>query len=113
MYGRLNYFMMMKSGNTLWKELCHRYYQGADSVQWMRNVWDSMEGKVDADRFAQVRSLLTIQHKEAIWWRNACVLYFQTFSKREIPAGLDKPDKSLSYYESLQFPFAPGIRPKW
>ena len=103
----------MKSGNTLWKELCHRYYQGADSVQWMRNVWDSMEGKVDADRFAQVRSLLTIQHKEAIWWRNACVLYFQTFSKREIPAGLDKPDKSLSYYESLQFTFAPGIRPKW
>ena len=103
----------MKSGRTLWEELCHRYYQGADSVKWMQNSWNALEGKVDADRFAQVKSLLAIQYKEAVWWRNSCVLYFQTFSKKEIPAGLEKPDKPLSYYESLQFPFAPGIRPKW
>ena len=103
----------MKSGRTLWDELCHRYYQGADSVRWMQNSWNALEGKVDEDRFAQVKSLLAIQYKEAVWWRNSCVLYFQTFSKKEIPAGLEKPDKSLSYYESLQFPFAPGIRPKW
>ena len=103
----------MKSGRTLWDELCHLYYQGADSVKWMQNSWNALEGKVDADRFAQVKSLLAIQYKEAVWWRNSCVLYFQTFSKKEIPAGLEKPDKSLSYYESLQFPFAPGIRPRW
>lgn len=103
----------MKSGRTLWEELCHKYYQGADSVKWMQETWNSIEGKVDRDRFNQVKSFLAIQHKEAVWWRNACVLYFQTFSKKEIPSGLPKPDKSLSYYESLQFPFAPGIRPKW
>ena len=103
----------MKSGRTLWDELCHLYYQGADSVKWMQNSWNALEGKVDADRFAQVKSLLAIQYKEAVWWRNSCVLYFQTFSKKEIPAGLEKPDKSLTYYESLQFPFAPGIRPRW
>jgi alpha-glucuronidase len=103
----------MKSGRTLWEELCHQYYQGADSVTWMQDSWNALEGKVDADRFAQVKSLLAIQKKEAVWWRNSCVLYFQTFSKKEIPAGLERPDKPLSYYESLQFPFAPGIRPKW
>jgi alpha-glucuronidase len=103
----------MKSGRTLWDELCHLYYQGADSVKWMQNSWNALEGKIDADRFAQVKSLLDIQYKEAVWWRNSCVLYFQTFSKKEIPAGLEKPDKTLTYYESLQFPFAPGIRPKW
>ena len=103
----------MKSGRTLWDELCHLYYQGADSVKWMEKSWNALEGKVDADRFAQVKSLLAIQYKEAVWWRNSCVLYFQTFSKKEIPAGLEKPDRTLSYYESLQFPFAPGIRPKW
>jgi alpha-glucuronidase len=103
----------MKSGRTLWDELCHAYYQGADSVKWMQNSWNALEGKVDADRFAQVKSLLAIQYKEAVWWRNSCVLYFQTFSKKEIPAGLEKPDRPLSYYESLQFPFAPGIKPKW
>lgn len=103
----------LKSGRSLWEELCHRYYQGADSVKWMQKSWDSLEAKIDADRFVQVKSLLSIQQKEAVWWRNSCVLYFQTFSKKELPAGLEKPDKPLGYYESLQFPFAPGIRPKW
>lgn len=103
----------MKSGRLLWEELCYRYYQGADSVRWMQNAWNALEGKVDDDRFEQVKSLLAIQYKEAEWWRNSCILYFQKFSKKEIPAGLEKPDKPLSYYESLQFPFAPGIRPKW
>jgi alpha-glucuronidase len=103
----------MKSGRTLWDELCHHYYAGADSVQWMQQQWDSIHKHIDAERYQQVKALLAIQYQEAIWWRNACVLYFQTFSKRDIPAGLTKPDQSLDYYQSLEFPFAPGIKPKW
>ena len=103
----------MKSGRTLWEELCFRYYQGAQSVKDMQESWEALEGKVDSDRFVQVKSLLSIQYKEALWWRNSCVLYFQTFSKKDIPAGLEKPEKTLKYYEGLHFPFAPGIRPKW
>jgi alpha-glucuronidase len=103
----------MKSGRTLWDELCHRYYQGADSVRRMQQQWSTLKGIVDEERFQQVSSLISIQHQEAIWWRNACVLYFQTFSKKDIPSGLAKPDQSLSYYQSLEFPFAPGIKPKW
>lgn len=103
----------MRSGRSLWEELCHTYYQGADSVQWMQKVWNEAEAKVDAERFRQVKAFLEIQHNEAVWWRNACVLYFQTFSKMPLPAGLEKPDKSLPYYQSLEFRYAPGIRPKW
>jgi alpha-glucuronidase len=103
----------MKSGRTLWEELCFRYYEGAQSVKEMQQSWEALKGKIDADRFIQVKSLLNIQYKEALWWRNSCVLYFQTFSKKEIPAGLERPEKTLAYYESLHFPFAPGIRPKW
>jgi len=103
----------MKSGKTLWEELCHRYYKGADDVRKMQGAWNSLQGKIDDDRFRQVRNLLAVQYKEAIWWRNACVLYFQTFSGKEIPTGLEKPDKTLEYYKSLEFPFAPGIRPRW
>jgi alpha-glucuronidase len=103
----------MKSGRTLWDELCHHYYAGVDSVQWMQQQWDSIHKHIDAERYQQVKTLLGIQYNEAIWWRNACVLYFQTFSKRDIPAGLTKPDQSLDYYQSLEFPFAPGIKPKW
>jgi alpha-glucuronidase len=103
----------MKSGMTLWDEMCHRYYAGADSVASMQRSWEKLKGVVDDDRFIQVRQLLEIQHKEAVWWRNACVLYFQTFSGMKIPEGLEKPEKSLEYYEQMEFPFAPGIRPRW
>ena len=98
----------LKSGRTLWEELCYRYYEGADSVVWMQKLWSMLEGKIDDSRYRHVKSLLEIQYHEAIWWRNACVLYFQTFSGKEIPAGLNKPDHDLAYYEKLQFPYAPG-----
>jgi alpha-glucuronidase len=103
----------MRSGRTLWEELCHQYYEGADSVKWMQERWNSLEGKIDEAQFKHVKSFLNIQQQEAVWWRNACVLYFQTFSKKSLPAGFEKPDNTLEYYESLEFPFAPGIRPRW
>ncbi len=98
----------MKSGQTLWDEICYHYYAGADSVRGMQRTWNSLEGKIDKEEFHDVQMLLSIQENEAVWWRNACLLYFQTFSKMPIPAGLEKPDKTLEYYESLSFPYAPG-----
>jgi len=103
----------MKSGRTLWDEMCLTYYKGAEEVKAMQDVWRMLEGRIDPGRFQHVKSLLDIQHDEAIWWRNACVLYFQTFSKRPLPQGLEKPGQSLEYYMRLEFPFAPGIRPRW
>jgi alpha-glucuronidase len=99
----------LKSGRSLWDELCYKYYHGADSAEWMQHAWNGIKGLVDEERFKQVQMLLTIQHNEAVWWRNACILYFQTFSKMPIPKGFEQPDKSLEYYESLKFPHAPGI----
>jgi alpha-glucuronidase len=98
----------MKSGKTLWNEMCH-YYAGVDSVRATRATWNSIKGKIDDERFHHVQMLLAIQEKEAVWWRNACVLYFQTFSHMPIPAGLEKPDKTLEYYENLEFRYVPGI----
>jgi alpha-glucuronidase len=98
----------MKSGNTLWDELCGSYYGGVESVREMKKTWERGAAEVDKERFEQVRMLLTVQEKEAVWWRNACVLYFQTFSKMPIPAGFEKPDKTLDYYQNLRFPYAPG-----
>lgn len=98
----------MKSGRTLWNELCHQYYSGADSVQWMKNIWNKQSSKTDTYRSKQVSMLLNIQQQEAIWWRDACLLYFQTFSKQPIPAQYPAPNKTLDYYKELKFPFAPG-----
>ncbi|HRX93473.1 MAG TPA: alpha-glucuronidase family glycosyl hydrolase [Chitinophagaceae bacterium] len=98
----------MKSGRTLWDELCFRYYSGADSVLWMKKMWQSLKSKIDEQRFKEVNMLLNIQYKDAKWWRNACLLYFQTFSNKPIPDNYDPPDQSLDYYKSLRFRFAPG-----
>lgn len=103
----------LTSGKTLWEELCNRYYAGADQVKQMQQEWDKLKPGIDAERHKHVRQLLDIQYQEATWWRNACVLYFQTFSKQPIPAALPAPDKTLSYYMSLEFPYAPGIKPQW
>ena len=99
----------MKSGRTLWNELCYKYYSGVDSVRWMQNTWNGFKNYIDDERFDQVKMLLAIQENEAVWWRNACLLYFQTFSKMPVPANYEKPDHTLEYYKSLKFPYAPGI----
>ena len=69
---------------------------------------DETKGKVDDQRWDHVHQLLNVQIKEAEWWRNACLLYFQTFSKMPIPEGYPLPDKTLDYYKGLRFQYAPG-----
>jgi len=91
----------MKSGRTLWDELVHKYYEGVDQVRTMQTEWNQLEGKIDAERFAQVKALLKIQEGEAVRWRDSCVVYFQSISKRPIPDGLEKPAHDLEYYKML------------
>lgn len=98
----------MKSGRTLWEELCYHYYTGAEQVKQMQQTWMQVKPFVDKERFEQVTQLLAIQHSEAVWWRNACLLYFQTFSRQAIPPKYEQPDKPLNYYKNLRFPYAPG-----
>lgn len=97
----------MKSGRSLWDELCFLYDKGMTGVQQMQATWNTLEKKIDAERFDHVKQLLAIQATEARWWRNACLLYFQVFSKMPIP-GNDQPEHTLEYYKSLSFPYAPG-----
>lgn len=97
-----------RSGRPLWDELVHRYTRGVDYVRTMRSMWDGLAPYVDAERYAQVAAFLGIQEREAQWWRDASIVYFQTFSARPLPSGFAPPAHSLGYYESLEFPYAPG-----
>ncbi len=97
----------MKSGKTLWDEMCNRYYSGVEAVRTTQKTWETMRPYIDNQRFEQVKMLLTVQEHEAVWWRNACLLYFQTYSKMPIPFK-EQPDKTLEYYKGLKFPYAPG-----
>jgi alpha-glucuronidase len=98
----------LKNGQTLWNGMALKYQDGVDEVGKMVSTWDKMGKYVDEQRFKEVKMLLNIQYKEAKWWRDACLLYFQQFSGKELPKGVEKPTQTLDYFESLKFPFAPG-----
>lgn len=91
----------MQSGRILWDELVHKYYEGVEQVRAMQHEWDKLEPFIDAERFAHVKALLKIQERDAVIWRDSCVLYFQTFSGKPIPAGYEQPKHDLEYYKTL------------
>ncbi len=98
----------LKDGHNLWDGIALKYQQGVNQVSAMQETWNASEKYVDSERFKEVKMLLSIQYKEAKWWRDACLLYFQQYSGKELPKGVEKPIKSLEYFQSLKFPFAPG-----
>jgi alpha-glucuronidase len=100
-FHRVGWDERMRSGRTLWEELLHRYQTGVDSVRQMQKIWSTLQGKIDEERFHDVEAFLKIQEKEARWWRDASVLYFQTFSRRPLPAGYERPEHALEYYMSI------------
>ncbi|MBR0166601.1 MAG: alpha-glucuronidase [Prevotella sp.] len=91
----------MKSGRTFWDELCHQYDEGVHEARRFLTVWDAMQPYVDAQRFSEVQRKLRIQARDAEWWRDACLLYFQTFSHRLIPQDMEHPVHNLE--EMMQF----------
>jgi alpha-glucuronidase len=99
----------MSTGNTLWDELCLCYQRGVDTVRHMQRIWARQQNRIDPGRFEHVRALFTVQEAEAVWWKDACLLYFQTFSKRPLPEAVEEPKESLDYYRALEHHYVPGI----
>ena len=91
----------LRTGRTLWNELCTRYYSGADSVLWLQQQWAAARPALDPALYADVAARLQVQRKEALWWRDACVLYFQTFSRLPVPPPLAPPTRTLAEVKSL------------
>jgi alpha-glucuronidase len=76
----------MQSGRSLWHELCFRYASGIDFVSnTMIPTWLKMRPYVDTNLYNDISKRLQTQLKDAIWWRDACLLYFQQFSNLPIP----------------------------
>lgn len=85
----------MNNGRTLWDEMCHRYARGVQEVRDYQKVWDRLENSIDPQRFREVQSRLRIQSRDAVWWRDAILLYFQTYSNLPIPFHLERPIHEL------------------
>lgn len=75
----------MKSGRSVWDEICLHYDKGISEVEGFQKTWKSLQPYVSAEIFTEVSNKLEIQKNDAEWWRDACVGFFQTYSKRDIP----------------------------
>lgn len=85
----------LSTGRTLWDELCTRFYTGADSVRWMQQEWAQVKPAINPAIHADVAARLSTQQREAIWWRDAWVLYLQTFARQPVPAPFKQPEQTL------------------
>lgn len=94
----------MKSGRTMWDELCLHYQRGVDAVRAFRDTWKDMSPYVDAERHAAVAHRFDIQASDAVWWKDACLEYFRTFSHMKYPAGVEKPRFSLKKLKKVKLP---------
>ena len=94
----------MKSGRTFWEELCHKYDEGVRDTRRFLAVWDALQPFVDRQRFDEVQRKLRIQTRDAEWWRDACLLYFQTFSHRPIPQDMEHPVHNLDEMMKFRIP---------
>jgi alpha-glucuronidase len=86
----------MKSGRSLWEELCYHYDMGVQQVRQFQKVWDKVQPYVDSVRFADVQHSLRSQSSNAVLWKDACLLYFQQFSHSPIPYDIERPVNNLN-----------------
>jgi alpha-glucuronidase len=75
----------MRSGRTLWEELCLRYGNGVQKARRMEQMWQTLEGHIDGERYRAVLGKLRQQVADAEQWRDKCLRYFQKFSNKPIP----------------------------
>lgn len=94
----------MKDGKTLWEALCYKYEEGVNQTAGFKESWESLKNYVDSERFDAVLTKLELQTEEAIWWKNACLLYFQSLHKKPFPADVSKAVYDLADLKNVSFP---------
>jgi alpha-glucuronidase len=78
----------MKSGKSLWEELCAKYQAGTKQAVALQTTWQSLAGKVDPRRHKEVADRLAIQVADSAKWRDQILEYFAGYSKRPIPPSI-------------------------
>ena len=91
----------MKNGRILWDELCYSYDIGLQQVREFQKVWDKVKPYIDEQRFSEVQSKLRRHCRDAQIWKDACLLYFQQFSRRQIPFDIERPIYDLDEIENM------------
>ena len=83
------------SQENLWNHLGRHYQAGVNQVRQMQIMWNNVKGDVPEDIWSDISRRLDTQLKDAVWWKDACLLYFQHLSKQNWPPTAEKPKYSL------------------
>jgi alpha-glucuronidase len=94
---------IMKSGRPLWDEICYHYDMGVQQVRQFQKIWDRCRPFVDSERFTAVQRKLRSQAQNAQLWKDACLQYFQQFSRMPIPYELERPVHNLDEIITNEF----------
>lgn len=85
----------MRNGLTMWDNLCYAYDRGVKQAMEFVETWKTVAPYVDAERYARQLRRFERQAMDAMWWRDAVLLYFQRYSGCSFPADSPKPVHSL------------------
>ena len=85
----------MRNGLSMWENLCYAYDRGVRQAESFVKTWESVKPYIDENRYQHMLVRFERQAKDAWWWRDACLLYFQQFSGRALPADCPEPRHSL------------------
>lgn len=105
-FHHVNWNHSLHSGRSLWDELCYKYQKGVDEVRAFQQVWKEMQPYVDAERYQAVAERLDIQVGDAVWWKDACLEYFRTFSNQPYPKGVEPPVFTLEELKKVKLPIS-------
>ena len=86
-FHHLDWDHQLPSGETLWEALNRHYDQGVEGVADMRMTWNDLDGTMEPEIYNDIKDRLLTQHKDAIWWRDACLEYFGEKAGKK-PTGL-------------------------
>jgi len=54
-------------------------------------MWQTLDSKIDPQRFAAVQKRLDAQLAHATKWRDTCIRYFQSVNHKPLPTYLNQP----------------------
>lgn len=94
----------MKSGRTLWEELCAAYTRGADDAAAMAADWEKQRPWIDPEVMDDVAARMAVQRSDAAWWRDACTQYFSKVSGRPVPEFVPAPADPLDRLMKAKLP---------
>lgn len=94
----------LRSGRTLWDELCLHYERGVLAAEDYRRRWQEAAPYIEPALHADVAERLRTQAADARWWKDACLQYFREFSRLPYPAGVTPPTRPLDELKKITLP---------